>query len=181
MKNARSGNGGDGKFLLVGAGVGGWVALLIAKKYPKLVSGVVGMSADPDFTEDLLWRNLDDEDKRVIMEEGVKEIRWGDAVYPISRSLIEDGRNNLILRSGEGKIDVTCPVRLLHGSDDEEVPYATAFKIMSALSTEDVEVTVRKGGKHQLDEEEDFGGMRKAVEEVFRNAKGFDLRSPASG
>jgi len=57
------------------------------------------MAADPDFTEDLLWKNLSPEVKAQIMEAGVQEITWGVTKYPISRSLIEDGRNNFVLRN----------------------------------------------------------------------------------
>jgi pimeloyl-ACP methyl ester carboxylesterase len=169
------------KFVLVGAGVGGWIAHLIALTSPELVAGVVGLAADPDFTEDLLWATLSDSDKDSIMENGVHEIQWGDVSYPISRSLIEDGRENLILRKGKGGLKITCPVRLLHGMSDEEVPYQTALTLADTISGDDVVVTLSKYGKHQLDEEEDFARMREAVDDVFGSVLSYDLRSPASG
>jgi len=115
------------------------------------------------------------------MKNGVHEIQWGDVSYPISRSLIEDGRENLILRKGKGGLKINCPVRLLHGMSDEEVPYETALKLADCISSPDVSVILSKGGRHQLDDEEDFERMRNAVEEVYRNNLEYDLTSPASG
>lgn len=88
-----------GPVVLVGSGVGGWIGLLVAQKRPDLVCGLVTMAADPDFTEDLLWKNLSEEEKDLIIKNGVHEITWGVTRYAISRSLIEDGRNNLVLRN----------------------------------------------------------------------------------
>lgn len=92
----------QGKVVLVGHGVGAWISFLIASKRPDLVRGVVGIAADPDFTEELLWKTLSDEIKDKIMTEGVAEIQWGANKYPISRNLIVDGRNNLLLTGGKG-------------------------------------------------------------------------------
>ena len=92
----------QGKVVLVGHGVGAWVAFLIAMKRPDLVSGIVGMAADPDFTEELLWKKLPEEIKEKIMKEGAHEITWGNEKYPISKNLIEDGRNNLLLSGPPG-------------------------------------------------------------------------------
>jgi len=167
------------KVVLVGAGVGGWVMLLVAKRRPDLVAGLVGLAADPDFTEDLLWEQLDDDVKTSIMEDGVHEITWGDSQYPISRNLIEDGRKNLVLR-GE-KLNIDCPIRLVHGMADEEVPVETVFKIADLVNTPDVAVNLVKGGTHFLDSELDFKRMRQAVSEVIDNYYEIDLSSPGSG
>jgi pimeloyl-ACP methyl ester carboxylesterase len=80
------------KTVLVGHGVGAWISFVIAQKRPDLVAGIVGMAADPDFTEELLWKKLPDDVKSKIMNEGVATIDWGNEKYPISRNLIEDGR-----------------------------------------------------------------------------------------
>ena len=88
----------EGKTVLVGAAVGAWVAFRVAQLRPDLVAGLVGVSCDPDFTEELLWANLGEEDKDKIMAEGSHDITWGNTVYSISRNLIEDARNNLILQ-----------------------------------------------------------------------------------
>lgn len=93
---------GGKKVILVGHGLGTWISFLIALKNPQLVSGIVGMSADPDFTEELLWKTLPDEVKEKIMNDGVYEITWGNNQYPITRGLIEDGRQNLLLAGPPG-------------------------------------------------------------------------------
>lgn len=92
----------QGKVVLVGHGVGAWISFLIASKRPDLVRGVVGIAADPDFTEELLWKSFSEEVKEKIMTEGVAEIKWGASKYSISRNLILDGRNNLLLTGGKG-------------------------------------------------------------------------------
>lgn len=103
LKNSgASGRGGIGKTVLVGHGVGSWISFLIAAKRPDLVRGIVGMSSDPDFTEELLWKTLSDDVKEQIMRDGVYEITWGKEKYPITRNLIEDGRKNLLLVGGKG-------------------------------------------------------------------------------
>ena len=110
----------NNKAILVGHGVGAWVSFLVAAKRPDLVSGIVGMSADPDFTEELLWKKLPEDTKLKIMSQGVADITWGSEVYPISKALIEDGRENLLLTSNL-LTKVNCPVRLVHALEDEEV------------------------------------------------------------
>ena len=92
----------QGKPVLVGHGVGAWIAFLIASTRPDLVSGIVGLAADPDFTEELLWKKLPEDIKEKIMTEGSYEITWGTEKYPISRNLIEDGRKNLLLSGPPG-------------------------------------------------------------------------------
>jgi len=98
--------------VLVGHGVGAWISMVVAAKRPDLVGGIVGMSADPDFTEELLWKKLPEDVKNTIMTKGVCEITWGTEKYPISKNLIEDGRQNLLLTKGAGSIPIKCPVRL---------------------------------------------------------------------
>ena len=169
------------KFVLVGGGVGGWVGGVLAIKRPDLVRGIVGLASDPDFTEDLLWQTFSDAEKDEIMTVGYKDIHWGSETYPISKSLIEDGRQNLILRGGDNSLDVHCPVRLIHAITDEEVPYTTALKLAACIKSRDVVCTFPKTGCHQLDDEEDFRRMREAVKDVIESSVEYDLRSPGSG
>ena len=172
----------EGKVILVGHGVGAWVSFLVAAKRPDLVSGIVGMSADPDFTEELLWKNLSEDIKKKIMTEGVADITWGTETYPISKNLIEDGRQNLLLSGAEGSIPVTCPVRLVHALQDEEVPFDIALKLVKNLRTTDASCTLIKGASHALDGEEDMKTMRSMIVEIMSAFKGdFDLTSPGSG
>ena len=171
-----------GKVVLVGHGVGTWVSMLVASRRPDLISGVVGLSADPDFTEELLWKSLPEDKKSEIMTEGVAEITWGNDKYKISKKLIEDGRDNLLLNGEPGSIPVTCPVRLVHSLNDEEVPYALALKLLENCASTDATVCLVKGSSHALDREVDMKTMRAMIIEVLDAFKGeFDLRSPGSG
>ena len=88
--------------ILVGHGMGTWISFLIALRRPDLVAGIVGMSADPDFTEELLWKSLSEDVKEQIMSAGSAEIIWGKEKYPITKELILDGRKNLLLAGGRG-------------------------------------------------------------------------------
>lgn len=172
----------EGKVILVGHGVGAWVSFLVASKRPDLVSGILGMSADPDFTEELLWKKLPEDVKKQIMTEGVAEITWGSEVYPISKTLIEDGRKNLLLTGGDGSIPVTCPVRLVHALDDEEVPFEIALKLVKNCRSNDASCTLIKGSSHALDGEQDMKTMRSMIVELLTAFRGdYDLTSPGSG
>jgi len=169
------------KAIVVGAGVGGWVGTVLASKRPDLVAALVGIAADPDFTVDLLEAQLPEETLRRIKEDGICNVEWGKTTYPISRKLLEDGRDNLVLRGDPGSLKIKCPVRLVHGIDDEEVPYETALRLASMISHNDVTVTLIKGSEHAMEDEEDFKKLRHAVEDALTNVYEYDLRTPASG
>ena len=177
-------NVGKGKkTTLVGGGVGGWVALLVAVQRPDLVAGIVGLAADPDFTERLLWAQLPEETKDKIMKEGVADVPWGSmgTMYTISRALIEDGRKNLVLTGDPGRLPVTCPVRLVHGLRDEEVPHSVAIELSKRLASRDVVISLIKGGHHNLDDQRDFPVIRTAVRECVEAFFEFDIASTAAG
>jgi esterase/lipase len=173
----------QGKVVLVGHGVGAWISFLIASKRPDLVRGVVGIAADPDFTEELLWKGLPQETKDQIMTEGSANITWGgDGKYPISRKLIEDGRLNLLLTGGKGSIPIDCPIRLVHGLRDDQVPTSFALKLLDNCATRDAAITLLKSSTHSMEDPSDMTTMRSMILEVMSNYKGdFDLRSPGSG
>ena len=170
------------KVILVGHGVGAWVSFIIASKRPDLVSGIVGLSADPDFTEELLWKNLDDGVKEKIMSNGLHEITWGNTKYPISWKLIEDGRENLLLGGEADSYPVTCPVRLIHSISDEEVNYSYALKLVENIQSKDAVVTLLKDSNHGMEDDIDMKTMRNCIKDVLSAYKGdFDLTSPGSG
>ena len=144
----------------------------------------MGLAADPDFTEELLWKKLSAEVKEEIMQKGVASVKWGVETYPISRSLIEDGRKNLLLTGWEpNTLPILCPVRLIHSIDDEEVPYALALQLVQNCASQDASVTLIKGSTHSMEGLHDMAAMRNMVQEVLGAFKAgdFDLRSPGSG
>ncbi|CAM9409424.1 unnamed protein product [Discosporangium mesarthrocarpum] len=137
--------------IIVGGGVGAWIATLIALDMPDKVGGIVGLAADPDFTENLLMRYLPKAKIDEIFENGVATITWGQATYPVSKALIEDARKNLVLEGEAGGLPIRCPVRLVHGLDDEEVPYTVSLDLCRRLESENVNLHLVKTANHHLD------------------------------
>ncbi|MDH3473823.1 MAG: alpha/beta hydrolase [Rhodospirillales bacterium] len=145
----------EGPQLLVGSSMGGWIMLLAALARPARVAGLVGIAAAPDFTEDLMWDRYPPEARRALEREGLylEPSDYGEAPYPITMKLIEDGRDHLLLR---GEIALDCPARLIHGMADPDVPWQTSLRLTERLRSGDVEITLVKGGGHRLSEPEDL-------------------------
>ena len=115
----------EGDLLLVGSSMGGWIALLLARALAGRVAGLVGIAAAPDFTERLMWQSMTPGERATIARQGYLDVpsEYGDP-YRITLRLIEDGRKHLLL---DGPIPLTCPVRLLQGQRDADVPWETAL------------------------------------------------------
>ena len=155
----------SGPQILVGSSMGGWIVLLLALARPERIAGLVGVAAAPDFTEDLIWSTLDDEGRRTLVETGeiVMPCDYGDDPYPITMSLIEEGRDHLLLRA---PIALGCPIHLLQGMRDEDVPWRTALQIAELVESERVTVELVKDGDHRLSRDEDLARLCAAVDAV---------------
>ncbi len=156
----------EGPQVLVGSSMGGWIALLLAQRMPGRVAGLVGISAAPDFTEDGMWATMDAEARERFARDGEVLVpsAYGEDPYPITRRLIEDGRQNLVLRS---PLDLPFPVRLLHGSDDAEVPFAVALRLLAHARSEDLRLTIVKGGDHRFNTPESLELVARSVEDIL--------------
>jgi pimeloyl-ACP methyl ester carboxylesterase len=157
----------QGPQVLVGSSMGGWIMLLVALARPDRVAGLVGIAAAPDFTEDLMWAQMQELTRTRLMTDGVilQPSQYQDAPMEITRALIEDGRRHLLLR---GPIDVRCPVRLLHGMHDPDVPWPRGARLAERLTGTDVTVTLIKDGDHRLSRDQDLRRIFAAVEELSR-------------
>jgi pimeloyl-ACP methyl ester carboxylesterase len=150
-----------GRLVLVGSSMGGWIALLAALARPDRVAALVGIAAAPDFTEALMWNAMTFEERATVMQQGVLHVasQYGDP-YPVTRALIEEGRNHLLLNTA---IALGCPVRLLHGQRDTEVPWEMALRIAEQITGKDVEVTLVKDGDHRLSRPQDLARLGRTV------------------
>lgn len=151
-----------GPQVLVGSSLGGWIATLAALDLGRRVVGLVGIAAALDFTEDLIWADLDPAQRRTLLETGAISLGGEEGAEPQSfaRLLIEDGRNHLLLRD---YINLSCPVRLLHGQRDRDVPWQTSLRFAEALATEDVLVSLIKDGGHRLSRPSDLDRLAEIV------------------
>jgi pimeloyl-ACP methyl ester carboxylesterase len=156
-----------GPLILVGSSMGGWIMLLAALARPDRIAGLVGIAAAPDFTEDLMWGVMPTETRKRLLADGVihQPSQYQDTPLEIGRALIEDGRRHLLLR---GPIAIRCPVRLLHGMADPDVPWQTSVRLAERLVGDDVTVNLIKDGDHRLGRAEDLRRIFAAVEELSR-------------
>lgn len=156
----------QGPLILVGSSMGGWIALLAALARPDRVAALVGIAAAPDFTEALMWEAMTFEERATLMRTGRLSTpsRYGDSCT-ITRALIEDGRRHLLLTA---PIGLTCPVRLLQGQCDEDVPWEMALRIAERVESADVRVTLIKDGDHRLSRPQDLSLLKETVAGLVR-------------
>jgi pimeloyl-ACP methyl ester carboxylesterase len=156
----------SGPLVLVGSSMGGWLALLAALARPRRVAGLVLVAPAPDFTEKLLWAGLPEQARAEILEHGYT-LRPSDydEPYRITRALIDDGRAWQLL---DGPLELACPVRLLQGMRDEEVPWQHAERLLQVLSTDDIVLTLVKDGDHRLSRDTDIARLLRCCEELAR-------------
>jgi pimeloyl-ACP methyl ester carboxylesterase len=151
----------EGKVILIGSSMGGWLALLTALQRPDRIAAIVGVAAAPDFTERLMWDAMTFEERARLMRDGILRVpsQYGEPTL-ITRALIEDGRAHLLLDS---PIPLDCKVRLLHGQADPDVPWETALRIAERVASPDVRITFIKDGDHRLSRPGDLAVLRRTV------------------
>lgn len=154
----------NGSLVLVGSSMGGWMALLSALALKARVAGMVLIAPAPDFTQKLMWPEFTQEQQTEIMQHGrtLRPSDYGDP-YPITRALIEDGKQWALL---DDRIDLTCPIRILQGMQDPDVPWAHAFLLVDALASEDVVFNLIKDGDHRLSRDQDIARLIKTCGEL---------------
>jgi pimeloyl-ACP methyl ester carboxylesterase len=164
----------SGPQVLVGSSMGGWIALLLIRELRRRaargsrsvapIAGLVLIAPAVDFTEELMWKNFSPTIRGEIEQRGQwqRPSQYSEAPYPITRGLIEDGRQHLLLG---GLIETGCPVRILQGVKDPDVPWQHAVDLSSRLAHDDVVLTLVKDGDHRLSRPEDIERLIAAVAE----------------
>ena len=153
----------DGRVVLIGSSMGGWLMLLVARALGARVAGLVGIAAAPDFTE---WGYDAARKARLATGETVFEDNpYGPEPTPTHAGFWADGQARCLL---DGEIPLDCPVRLLHGQDDTDVPPEISLRLARALRSRDVQVVLVKGGDHRLSREGDIALLLRTVASVTR-------------
>ena len=161
----------QGPQILVGSSMGGWLALLMVRALrqrepggPGSVAGLVLIAPAVDFTEELMWKRMTPAIKQELEQNGVwaRPSDYSPEPYLVTRQLIEEGRDHLLLG---GMIETGCPVRILQGVDDPDVPWRHAVELTARLASDDVVLTLVKDGDHRLSRPEDIERLIGAVAE----------------
>jgi pimeloyl-ACP methyl ester carboxylesterase len=160
-----------GPQILIGSSMGGWLALLLTRALKRRghegsasIAGMVLIAPAVDFTEELMWKRFSPEIKHELDATGVwaRPSQYSAEPYLVTRQLIEEGRKHLLLG---GLIETGCPVRILQGVEDPDVPWQHAVELTSRLASDDVVLTLVKDGDHRLSRPEDIERLIAAVKE----------------
>lgn len=154
-----------GKVIVVGSSMGGWISLLIARSGVVNVAGIVTIAAAPDFTEDGFFASFDGPTRETLEREGVVYVpsEYGSP-YPITKRLIEDGRNHLVLRQS---LDLPFVVRMLQGAEDASVTRDTALGLFDHVSCKDVRLMLVRGKNHSFSDDECLTIIEQQIEDVL--------------
>ena len=152
-------------YILVGSSMGGWIMLRAALQRKGQITGLIGIAAAPDFTERLIATELTEDQRAELERNGRIEFPndYDDEPYVITKKLIDDGRNQLLLGD---TIDLDVPVRLIHGMEDKDVPWITAIDISNQLRSDDVEIQLVKSAGHRLSEPNDLERLFRTLDEL---------------
>jgi len=155
-----------GKLLLVGSSMGGWLMMLAALERKERVAALLGIASAPDFTEELIWKKMDKDARKQLKENGVYNLKsdFGDDPYPITDNLIKEGRKHLILNDN---IKIDCPVRLLHGMLDDDVPSSFSIMLGQQLTTDNMCINLVQKGDHRMSEPDDIGLIVETLDDLM--------------
>lgn len=158
----------DGPQILVGSSMGGWISLLICRDMPEKVAGFIGIAAAPDFTEDSMWDGFNEQQRDIIQREGQLALpsEYSDEPYIITKKLIEDGRDQLVLRT---PLEFNFPVRLLQGTADADVDMSVALRLLEHLTCDDAQLVLVKGADHRFSDDRCLEIITDRLSEVLGN------------
>lgn len=158
----------NGPVLLIGSSMGGWVSTLYAIQNSKKVIGLIGICAAPDFTEELIWDRLAESEKEELKKNNYCEVTGRGSncnhTYPISYDMIKDGRKYLLLH--RENIEIKCPVHLIHGMQDIDVPYDMSMRLAHKMDNQNIVLKLLKSGDHSLSKEGDLSIICNSIDEL---------------
>lgn len=159
----------SGPVILIGSSKGAWLSLLAATTRPELVKGLICIATATDFTEELIWKNLNDKQKLDLTNNGVTNVSGTNPScnyqYPITKQLIEDGRKYLMLNKAE--IPIHCPVHFIHGMQDIDVPYEISMLTAKKIKSQQIAIKLVKDGDHKLSRSNDIQLIASSLEEIL--------------
>ncbi|WP_049642196.1 alpha/beta fold hydrolase [Candidatus Rhodobacter oscarellae] len=155
-----------GDVVIVGSSMGGWIALNLMARFQLKIAGFVGIAAAPDFTEDSMWAGFTPEqrDELAQNEQLALPSEYSDEPYIITKKLIEDGRENLVLRT---PLTLDFPTRLLQGTADEDVPVSVAMRLLEHVEGDDIRLTLVKDADHRFSTPDCLKLIEASIEEVL--------------
>ena len=160
--------------VVIGSSMGGWIALLLWRALAlgdpddaKRIRAMVLIAPAWDMTQTLMWAKFPDEVRGQILSDGVchRQSAYGDEPYAITRRLIEEGRDHLL--GGDATIDLDCPVRIIHGMQDPDVPWQHSLGLVSKLTSDDVQLTLVKDAAHRLSRPKDLDLLWRTIEPLL--------------
>tara|TARA_A100000164_G_scaffold195566_1_gene173429 strand:+ start:218 stop:1000 length:783 start_codon:yes stop_codon:yes gene_type:complete len=164
-----------GSQVLIGSSMGSWIMMLAALARPERVAGLIGLASAPDFTEDLILRKLSNSEKFELETNGFINIlnKHGDEEpYRIGKKFLKESSDQLLLRT---PVNLNCPIRLIHGINDVDVPWSTSIRIMETVTSSDIETTLVKASDHRLSGEDDIARLLRTLGLLLDQVEKSDL------
>jgi len=153
--------------------MGGWLMVKAAEQRKKVICGMIGIAAAPDFTENLMWNKMTNIEKEQLVKKGfiTQDSDYDNSPYIISKKLIEDGKNNLIL---EKIINLDIPCILIHGKEDRDVPWQTSLKLALSIKSKNIKNIIIEDGSHRLSTNSDLDVLTSSLGELYANYQNRD-------
>jgi pimeloyl-ACP methyl ester carboxylesterase len=160
----------QGPQILVGSSMGGWISLILCKEIPNKICGLVGIAAAPDFTEDSMWASFTKIQQDQIEKNGYLELpsEYDDGPYIITKKLIMDGRNQLVLKN---PLKINFPCRFLQGTADQDVDISVALNLINHIKGSDIRLTLVKDVDHRFSNPSNLNLIIKTIHSVTKAAE----------
>ena len=154
------------KLIFIGSSMGSWIALNLFPIFKNQLRGFMGISSAPEFLEKLMWKKFNNKIKKKIMKEKIYNLEHGGFIYPLTKQLIIDGRNNKVLNN---KINLNIPITLLHGMNDEVVPLNFSKQILKICKKSKKKLIKIKNGNHSLSRKSDLKKICNELKQMIKN------------